>query len=57
MQINGKVRDRVLVHKDLPDAEIEKLVLSREKVAEALAGKTVAKVIVIRNKLVNIVVK
>ncbi|MBC7324622.1 MAG: class I tRNA ligase family protein, partial [Moorella sp. (in: Bacteria)] len=38
VQINGKVRDRVQVPAGLPDAEVEKLVLQRDKVAGMLAG-------------------
>jgi leucyl-tRNA synthetase len=57
VQINGKVRDRILVKKDATNAEIEEIALSREKIREAIAEQTVVKVIVIPNKLVNIVVK
>ena len=37
--------------------EIEKLVLESPKVAEAISGQTIVKVIIVPTKLVNIVVK
>ena len=57
IQVNGKVRDRVTVRNDATDSEIEQTALALPKVQEAIAGKTVAKVIVIRGKLVNIVAR
>jgi leucyl-tRNA synthetase len=57
VQVNGKLRDRITVKRDAADAEIEKTALASPKVQEATTGKTVAKVIVIKGKLVNVVVK
>ena len=57
VQINGKVRDRVRVPAKAEKEEIEGLVLASPKVAEAIAGQTIVKVIVVPGKLVNIVVK
>ncbi len=57
VQVNGKVRDHITVKKDATDAEIEAQALSAPKVQESTAGKTVAKVIVVRGKLVNVVVR
>ncbi|MHC4803565.1 MAG: hypothetical protein ACYTFF_15855 [Planctomycetota bacterium] len=53
VQIGGKVRARVTVGADAPTAEIEKLVLADEKVAAALAGKSVRKLV--PGRIVNIV--
>ena len=55
VQINGKVRDRLLVKKDAAGAEIEALALASAKVQEHLGGKQPRKVIVVPGKLVNIV--
>jgi len=55
VQVNGKVRDRMRVALDTPDAELEQMALANERVVEFLAGKQVRKVVIIRNKLVNIV--
>jgi leucyl-tRNA synthetase len=57
VQINGKVRDRVRVPIHAEKEEIEKLVLASTKVAEAVAGHAIVKIIVVPGKLVNIVVK
>lgn len=57
VQVNGKVRDRLVVPTGLPQAEIEARVLTLPKIQEWLKGKTVAKIIVAGGKLVNIVVK
>ena len=55
-QVNGKVRDRVEVATGLGQAELEKLALVNEKVKAFLTGKQIKKVIVVPDKLVNIVV-
>jgi len=55
LQINGKVRDRMLARKGASDAELEKSALAAPKVREAIAGKSVSKIIIVRDKLINIV--
>ncbi len=55
VQVNGKVRDRLLIKKDLPADETEKLALALPKVFEHTEGKTIRKVVVIPGKLVNVV--
>ena len=55
VQVNGKLRDRLTIKKDLPPDDIETLALLLPKVAESVLGKTVRKIIVIPGKLVNIV--
>ena len=55
VQINGKVRDRMLANKDAPNSDLEKAALATPKVREAVAGKPVLKTIIVRDKLVNIV--
>jgi len=56
VQVNGKVRDRLLVPAGMPGAEIEKLALESEKVRAELDGKQVRKVIAVPGKLVNVVI-
>ncbi len=56
VQVNGKVRARVVVPSDADDATLEAAARADEKVAAILEGKTVRKVIVARGKLVNFVV-
>ena len=55
VQVNGKVRDRMHARKDASDAELEGSALAAPKVREAIAGKRVSKIIIVRGKLVNIV--
>ena len=57
IQINGKLRDKVTVRKDLGKEEIEQVALASTKVRETTRGKSVRKIIVVPNKLVNVVVE
>lgn len=54
-QVNGKVRAKANVTRDLAKEDLEKLALENEWIKENIEGKTVRKVIVVPNKLVNIV--
>jgi leucyl-tRNA synthetase len=57
VQVNGKLRSRLEVPHSTEDETLERLALEDEKVKKYTTGKTVAKVIVVQGKLVNIVVK
>ena len=57
VQINGKLVTVVRVDADADSKTIEAAALSDEKVQSRIAGKTVAKVIVVPGKLVNLVVR
>jgi leucyl-tRNA synthetase len=57
VQVNGKLRARISVAIGTPQAEIEKIAQADAKVKPFLDGKAVAKVIVVPDKLVNIVVR
>lgn len=57
LQINGKVRDRILVAADLDAAAMEKAALGQPKVQKYTEGKTIVKVVAVPKKLVNIVVR
>lgn len=57
VQVNGKVRDKITIPVDMPKADLEALALDLDRVKEFTTDKTVAKVIIIPNKIVNIVVK
>jgi leucyl-tRNA synthetase len=57
VQVNGKLRDRVMVPVGMAEAELEATVLARPKIVAALEGKTPLKVIHAGGKLVNIVVR
>ncbi len=55
IQVLGKLRDTVTVAKGTPKEELEALALASEKVQRALDGKAVKKVIVVPDRLVNLV--
>jgi leucyl-tRNA synthetase len=57
LQVNGKLRGRLFVPFATPKQELERMALADEKMQPHIAGKTVAKVIVVPDKLVNVVVK
>jgi leucyl-tRNA synthetase len=57
IQINGKVRSRVIVAADEEVEQIKALALADEKIAAMIAGKDVLKEVYVPKKLLNIVVK
>ncbi|MCE5286915.1 MAG: leucine--tRNA ligase [Pelosinus sp.] len=57
LQVNGKVREKIVVPVGLDAKEMERLALAQERVQSAVTGKQVVKVICVPQKLVNIVVK
>lgn len=56
IQVNGRLRDRVDVPADISETELKQLVLARERVAQAIGGKEVVRVVTVPGKLVNVVV-
>jgi len=57
VQVNGKLRDTIVVAFDAGEEEIKKKALASEKVKIFTAGKQVVKIISVPKKLINIVVK
>ncbi|MBQ6621640.1 MAG: leucine--tRNA ligase [Mogibacterium sp.] len=57
LQVNGKLKDKIVLPKDTEKELIEKAALESEKIREAAEGKTIVKTIVIPNKLVNFVIR
>lgn len=57
IQVNGKVRDMISAQIGISKDDAEKLALESEKAKKFIDGKEVVKVIVVPNKLVNVVVK
>jgi leucyl-tRNA synthetase len=55
IQVRGKLRDTLTVAKGLPQAEIEALALASQKVQHAIDGADIKKIIVVPDRLVNIV--
>ncbi|HSW64060.1 MAG TPA: leucine--tRNA ligase [Dissulfurispiraceae bacterium] len=57
VQVNGKLRAKILVPAGLSDAAARERALADAKVSEHTAGKQIVKIVVIQGRLVNIVVK
>ncbi len=57
ISINGKVRDKMIVENNLNQEQVKTKALASEKINNYLDGKQIIKVIVVPNKLINIVIK
>lgn len=57
VQVNGKIKDKIEVEEGLDKNKLEEIAKQAPKTKEFIEGKTIVKVIVVPNKLVNIVVK
>ena len=57
IQVNGKVRDRIIVPINATKEEIEKTALEQDKIKDYIEGKEIIKIIVIPKRLINIVIK
>ena len=55
LQVNGKVRDRIRMPIGASNAELEVAAQANEKVQNAVGNQTIRKVVVVPNKLVNVV--
>jgi leucyl-tRNA synthetase len=57
VQINGKVKAKILVDADISKEDLELTAKSDEKIARMIGDKTIVKAIVIPGRMVNFVVK
>jgi len=57
IQVNGKLRDTIIVPVDMPDEDIKSAAQTSEKTKSHVTGKQIVKIIYIPKKLINIVVK
>src|SRR5690606_11285926 len=57
VQVNGKLLSRIMASPEASNADLEAAALADEKVKEFTAGKSIAKVIVVPGRLVNVVAK
>ena len=57
VQINGKVRDRLVISADADSDEVIAAAKSLDKIAEAVSGKQIIKELYVKGRLINIVVK
>ena len=57
IQVNGKLRSRVTAAPDASKEDLETMALTDAKIMEHIDGKQIVKIVVVPNRLVNIVVK
>lgn len=57
IQVNGKIRDRMTIESNLDEESIKQTALNLEDIKKYIDGKNIVKVIVIKGRLVNIVIK
>jgi len=57
VKVNGKLRAKIQVTKDTDDEAVKEIAFEQENVKAHTEGKNIVKVIVVKNKIVNIVVK
>ena len=55
VQVNGKLRDTIEIEKDLDDEKVKEIAFSSTNVKRFTDGKNIKKVIVVKNRIVNIV--
>ena len=56
VSVNGKLRATIEIEKDLDDESVKKVALAQENVIKFTEGHEIKKIIVVKNKIVNIVV-
>jgi leucyl-tRNA synthetase len=56
VQVEGRLRATIAVARDAPRELLEQLALGDDKVQKAIAGRTIRKVVVVPNRIVNVVV-
>jgi leucyl-tRNA synthetase len=57
VQINGKIRSHIVMPIGTPDERVRELALADEKIKAGIEGKQIVRLVIVPNKLVNIVVK
>jgi leucyl-tRNA synthetase len=56
VQVNGKLRDKFKVERDLPEDEVKEKALGLSRIHNLVSGREIRKLIYVKNKIVNIVV-
>ena len=57
VQVNGKLRSTIIIPMDAGDDVVVKIALENEKIVRAMEGMTLVKHIVVKNKIVNLILK
>ena len=56
IQVNGKLRDTIMLSRDCENADAKARALSQKAILRYLDGKAPKKVIVVKNRIVNVVI-
>ncbi|MBQ7948668.1 MAG: leucine--tRNA ligase [Clostridia bacterium] len=56
IQVNSKIKAKMMIPEGLSDEDIQDTVCAYPEIAEAIAGKTVKKCIIVKGRLVNLIV-
>jgi leucyl-tRNA synthetase len=56
VQVNGRVRDTIIIKAGLSEEEVKKIILASEKVQKFIAGQSVKKFIYVKDRVANLVV-
>lgn len=57
VQVNGKLRGSITISKDMSEEEVKKIALSEDNVKRHIEEKEILKIIIVPNRIVNIIVK
>lgn len=57
VQVNGKLKTTVVIPMDAEDEKVKSIALADEKIAHLLEGMDIVKTIVVKNKLINLIIK
>jgi leucyl-tRNA synthetase len=57
VQINGKLRSKLVVPREISSQQLEELARAEARIAELLAGKQIVKTVVVPGRMVNFVIK
>ena len=57
VQVNGRTRDIITINRDLSQKEIEKKIEEKSKAMKFIGNKKIFKIIFIKNKIINYIVK
>ena len=56
IQVNSKIRAKMMIPEGLSDEDIQDTVCAYEEIAALIEGKTIKKCIIVRGRLVNLIV-
>ena len=56
IQVNGKVRDKIIIDNEMNEDQIKELTLKRPNIIKWTQDKEIRKIIIVKGKIINIVV-